>query len=1038
METQRNTPFWDVTLSVDQRIDYLLGELSLEEKIRLFAFGGEGVPRLGIPGTMVGGEAAHGVEARNDQMHKGDPDVTTSFPQPIGMSASFDPELLQKAGEVVGTEARVVAKRHGNLYGLSRWAPTVDIERDPRWGRNEEAYGEDPLLAGINASAYVRGMRGNDPFYIRCGATLKHFYANNVENGRGWKNSTVDLRNRNELYYEPFRRCIEDGGATGVMTAYNRINGIPGILNPEVRTVLKERFGLMHSVSDGGATALVANLHHYFGLHSETVAAAVKAGVDSMSDNPNMVMEATKEAVEFGLLSEADLDEVIRNVMRLKLHLGIYDYDGDRNLCPFDDVTEEDLCGPYSRQISEKLAEEAVVLLKNEGSLLPLRKEDAARILVAGPMADTWHPDWYGGTAPYRKSLLDGLQEVLGKEGFDQLSYTDGADYVTFSYGGKPVCVNEDHKVVLGDTPDVFRMEDWGEGNFTFRSVRTGKYLNSEFYDGDLGTLAAEKDQIFDWFVMERFELIRNSDGTVALENRFHIPVSAGENGTFKSFADPKVGGRSALKNGPGAAHFTMEVVKDGTEEMKKLAAQKEIIVLACGCCSMLNAKEEIDRTTLALHPTQQKLLDAATALGKKVVLVLLSNYPYTFEGRENQVQAMILSATGSQDMGTAMARTLFGENAPAGRCNQTWVADEKDLPDINDYDVIRGKRTYRYFDGKVLFPFGYGLTYSPFVYEDLKVSVLTQMPQGCLEHPEGCVVQNNADGKLCRWAVEKNAPGNANPALICVSVKVRNEGKLPSDEVVQIYASAPASRVEKPIKQLIAFRRLHDIQPGESRETVFCIAAQELRFFDVLRGSFVVEEGDYTIYAGRNCEDRTLCQVIHIPGEKLSARRMDKVPAEAFDDYVNMELTEGAFGKVAVSSLDPKKETVLVYGDCMFETVGNAAEDKEESKDPEAREEADHITILAKIPRDLTITAWIDGREAGHFSGQTGSLMSRMNDEEMAQFRENSLKEGDPQPESWPPVWERVTIPFDRPVSGVHELKLTFTGEAKILEIGV
>ncbi len=989
--------FWDVTLDVDKRIDALLEELTLEEKIRFFAFNGEDLERLGVKGTLVGGEAAHGVEARNDQNRLGAPDVTTSFPQPIGMSATFDKDLLKQAGEVVGMEARIVAKRHDDKMGLSRWAPTVDIERDPRWGRNEEAYGEDPLLAGENAAAYVRGMRGEDPFYIRCGATLKHFYANNVENGRGWKNSTVDLRNRYELYYEPFRRCIENGGATGVMTAYNRINGIPGILNPEVRTLLKGQYGLMHSVSDGGATALVATLHHYFGLNSETVAAAVKAGVDSMSDNPHMVLEATKEAVEYGLMSEQDLDGAIRNMMTLKMHLGLYDFDGEKSLCPYAEVSEADILSDYSRKVSEKMAEEAVVLLKNENHTLPLSKEDADKILVAGPLTDAWHQDWYGGEAPYRKSLLTGLKEVLGEEAYSKLDTCDGVDHVTFSYNGKSVSVNADNKVVLGDTPEVFCMEDWGEGNVTFKSLRTGLYLNSEFYDGELGTLAAEKERIFDWFVMERFELIHNEDGTVSLNNRFHLPVCAGKDGTFLSYADPKTGGRSLKEGAPEAARFTMQVVKDGVEDAVNKAKDKDILILACGCCSMLNAKEEIDRTTIALHPDQQKLLDAFTALNKTVVLVLFTNYPYTFGGKEQQVQAMVLSATGSQDMGSAMAKTLFGENAPAGRCNQTWVADEKDLPDINDYDVIRNGRTYRYFTGKVLFPFGYGLTYSPFVYEDFKAEVVT--------------------GPVISGDYAKNRDTAGEEAQIRIALSIRNEGNITSDEVVQIYGSAPSSRVKKPLKQLLAYERVHDVKPGEKREVVFLISANELRFYDVLSGALVVEEGDYTIYAGRNCEDRALSALLHIPGYTLKARDVSKFPAEAFDTYENMELTEGAFGKVAVSALDAAKETVLTYGACDF------GEGKEA------------LMLLMKVPQDLTLTVAIDGKKAGSFTGSTTSM--HFTPEEMAQFRENSLKEGDPQPESWPPIWEKIRIPLTEKVTGEHTITLSFTGELKLLEIG-
>ena len=231
---QEYTPFRDSSLPVDARIDWLLSELTMSEKLAMISSGSADAPRLGFRRMAAGGEAAHGVEARNDQNDLGQAEPTTSFPQPIGMSASWDPEMLRKAGEVTGTEARVLYHRHPDR-GLLRWAPTVDMCRDPRWGRNEEGYGEDPVLTGKMASAYIRGMQGEHPRYLRCAATLKHFYANNVEEGRGWKNSTVDPRNRYEYYFEPFRRCIQDGHAEGIMTAYNRINGRVGVLNRRCR-----------------------------------------------------------------------------------------------------------------------------------------------------------------------------------------------------------------------------------------------------------------------------------------------------------------------------------------------------------------------------------------------------------------------------------------------------------------------------------------------------------------------------------------------------------------------------------------------------------------------------------------------------------------------------------------------------------------------------------------------------------------------------------------------------------------------------------
>ena len=254
---KKNTPFWDASLPIEKRLDWLLAEMTIEEKLSCLASSVPDLERLGIPGMNVGGEAAHGVEARNDQNDLKIPEPTTSFVQPIGMSATWDPEMIKKAGEVTGIETRVIYHRHPDR-GLSRWAPTIDLERDPRWGRNEEGYGEDPVLTGAMASAYIQGMQGDDPHYLRIASTLKHFYANNVEVGRGWKNSSVDPRNEYELYLEPFRRAIQDGGAEAIMTAYNKINGTPGILNREVQDILKDQYGLKHAVSDGGAMSMGA------------------------------------------------------------------------------------------------------------------------------------------------------------------------------------------------------------------------------------------------------------------------------------------------------------------------------------------------------------------------------------------------------------------------------------------------------------------------------------------------------------------------------------------------------------------------------------------------------------------------------------------------------------------------------------------------------------------------------------------------------------------------------------------------------------
>ena len=346
-DINRNTPLWDRHLPMEERIDWLLAHMTLEDKLDCMSSRGSYSEGAQAPIYALGGEAAHGVQGRNDQGKISPPDITTSFPQPIGLSATWDPDLLKEAGKAVGREARVIHKRKPESGGLVRWAPTIDLERDPRWGRNEEAYGEDAVLTAETAGAYVRGMRGDDPFYIRTAALLKHFYANNTEDGRGFKNATITPRNREELYLEPFRRVIEESGAVGVMTAYNKINGLPGVLNPEVKKILKEKYGALYCVGDGGAMALVRNLHHYTGNHSDTLAKALHAGVDNMLDDAALVRESAKEALELSLITEKDLDESLRASMRVRIRLGLYDREP---CCPYDGTANPAVLTTASRK----------------------------------------------------------------------------------------------------------------------------------------------------------------------------------------------------------------------------------------------------------------------------------------------------------------------------------------------------------------------------------------------------------------------------------------------------------------------------------------------------------------------------------------------------------------------------------------------------------------------------------------------------------------------------------------------------------------
>ena len=969
---KKHTPFWDGSLPIEKRIDWLLSKMTIEEKCSCLSSGMRPIERLGIPGMSFGGEAAHGVEARNDQNTLGGPEPTTSFVQPIGMSATWDPELIRQAGTVTGTEARVIYHRHPDR-GLSRWAPTVDLERDPRWGRTEEGYGEDPVLTGEMASAYVQGMQGDNSRYLRVAATLKHFYGNNTEVGRGWKNVSIDPRNKYELYLEPFRRVIEKGGAEAIMTAYNKINGTPGMLNDEVQKILKDEYGLQHAVSDGGATALVALLHHTFGTDAETVAAAVKAGVDTMSDNPLMVEQAAKEAWELGLLTEEEIDRALRCAFRTRLRLGIYDGQPGN---PYDRVTEADLDSKESRAVCRPVSREAVVLLKNEDSFLPLAKEQADDLALIGPLGDAWYQDWYGGEPPFRKTLLDGIKEVTGA-GID---YADGLDRVVFRYGEQGIAVAEDGTLCISDQPDVFIREDWGSGSHTFRSVRTGKYMNSRLYGGPdskeaPGRIAAEKDSAMDWFVMEIFHVETRKDGSVILTNRFDVPVEVREDGSLW-----------ATQEGEGTV-FTMETVEDGLQAALKLAGSKKTVVLALGCNSMINAKEEVDRDTIELPPAQEKLLEEICAVNRQVVLVLYSNYPYAIRFAKENLPAILWSATGAQDMGCAMAETLFGDNNPSGRLNLTWYEGDHQLPDIDDYDIIGKGRTYRYFEGDVLYPFGHGLSYTQFVYSDLAVTV--------------------KDG------VDMH-----------ITLQVKNAGARTGDEVVQIYGKAPASRVKKPLRQLLGFTRIKELDPGESRRVELTIPIEEFRFYDVISRQLMVERGCYTVFTGPSGGEAVLTAQVELPGQETGIRCLrHRTAADHYDTYENIVLTEGHFGFKAVTVSNPADKGVLCYGDCRL------------------KQDAQAMLLHCKSEKKGSITVFVDGRKAAFWEGDTASYERTA----MPPMNEKARMEAKQRRSSWHPIYTDVRLPLDADAvkeaaqaEKAVEIRVELTGDIKLCSLHV
>jgi len=449
----KNYPFDNPNLPAEQRIENLLSLMTVDEKIDCLGTN-TGVPRLGVP-NLGNSEGIHGVVQRQARFGR-EPVTTTQFPQPPGMGATWDPELVREAAGVEGYEARFITQTPKyDRQILMLWGPQADLDRDPRWGRSEEVYGEDPFLNGTMAAAFARGLEGDDAKYWQAAPLLKHFLANENENGRNSSSSNFDERLFWEYYSVPFRMSFEDGGAKAVMASYNAWNGTPMAVNPVLRKILIKKWGVDVISSDGGAVTLLVNPRHTFADQEAAVAACIKAGVNQFLDR---YRDEAKAALKDGSLKEADLDEALRRKFQIEIKLGLLD---PPEMVPYTKIKDAPV--PWEsdrdRNVSQKMALESVVLLKNKDNLLPLEKSKIKSIAVIGPLADAVQWDWYGGTPPYAITPLEGIRKEAGpdvKVNFaaydtpngegEALKAASESDVAVVVIGNDPTCGDEEHE----------------------------------------------------------------------------------------------------------------------------------------------------------------------------------------------------------------------------------------------------------------------------------------------------------------------------------------------------------------------------------------------------------------------------------------------------------------------------------------------------------------------------------------------------------------------------------------------------------------
>ena len=799
-----------------------VSQMTDEEKLGLLSTHHNAIERLGLPEFFIGTEVARGYVGREPEK------ISTVFPQPIGLAATFDRELMHSLGEIAGKEARAYynAERKG---GLMLWGPTVDMERDPRWGRTEEAYGEDVFLAGELTAQYTAGMAGiSDDGYYMTVPTLKHFCANNNEDDRVSCDAFLPPRLKHEYYYAAFENAIRHGGARSVMTAYNEINGLPAIANPDLEKILKEQWGLWFTVSDGGDMSQNLIEHKCCGTMAEAFAMSLKGGCDVMTDSEDVVREAAKKALERGLVTWQDIDRSVTRTITARLRLGQLS-----ESCPFDSIGKSVIDCEEHRKINLRAALEQVVLLKNDG-LLPV-KTAPQKIAVVGALADDNLRDWYTGYFTDAVSVYEGIKREFPES---EVVLDKLWDIVAVKApNGKYLSVREDGTVwadadTVGEA-EQFELQEWGDNWNNFFSVKYKKYIRLS----DDGTLKLHNDVIYDWFTRETFNIKEPVYGCVIEDFQFHKRLTVGENGslTFEKQCAVTSDNR-----------FEIEYISSRYSRAEKLSEECDLVIYCTGNHPVQTAKECYDRRTLTLE--SEVILNDC----KNAVMVLISSYPYSVTTADQEYPAILYTTHAGAHLGTAVAQTISGRNNPSGHLPLTWYMSEHDLPDIHEYDIEKAGTTYMYFEGKPLYPFGHGLSYSDFHLGELQIER----------------AENGYTAKL----------------------EVTNTSDTAGTVVVQIYVTNQKGAViPLPPRKLCGFERV-TADAHETTAAVIHIPDHILRVYDVRSGKMLIESSEVTFSAGLSCADIRSSAVVRIRGETVG-KRPARFFADSFEDCEGVRL---------------------------------------------------------------------------------------------------------------------------------------------------
>jgi beta-glucosidase len=839
---------------VRELADHVLEQLTLDEKISLLYSYHPPIPRLGLPAFHTGGEVLHGIVTKTPG---------TVFPQAVGIGATWDPGLVERIGDVIGSEADSLLRVDHAHPEMSRnvWSPVVNLLRDPRWGRNEEGYSEDPLLTSALAVAFCAGLRGagpgEQPARWRFVPTLKHFIAYNHETDKFAV--SMDLRPRvlHEYDLVPFLEPVKAGVAAAVMPSYHMLNGRPNHLSEHLR-LLRAHNPDLAVISDGFAPSDIIEKSRYFEDREHAYPAAMRAGLDSFTDHwtdPTITVGALRNAVARGLLTEEEVDASARRMLLLRALAG----DLDPQPVPDTPCT---LGAPAHRDLAREAVRRSVVLLRNDGAL-PLPDVPDRRIAVIGPMADRCARDWYGGPLPYRVTPVDGIRArsrgtVVHESGLDRIALRHSGD-------GRRLTVGDDGKIRLTTADDdtvAFEVFDWGEGGISLRSVANGRFLSRDRgerrAEGRHEILRCDREEPYGWEIEQTFRLERGtSDGSWSLRN-----VYSGRYAALDTSADDDSEVDLTAADSGSALPLEAEVISRGVDTAVRVAREADDVLVMVGTHPQINGSEGRDRTDFGLPSGQSELVTAVLDAHPRTAVVLVSGHPLSVPELAGHAPALLWTSHGGQEFGNGLADLLFGDHAPTGRLPQTWYRSADDLGHIHDYDIIKYRLTYLYSDREPLFPFGHGLGYTTFRYTAPMADTPTAEPDD----------------------------------VVTVRAGITNTGDRAGEEVAQLYVRALDAPVPRPLRQLHGFRRV-SLAPGETGHVEFRLAVRELAHWDVGRRRFTVAPGRYELMVAPHATAGTAAAVLTVTADPPPPRDLASalVRAVDFDDYHAVRLIDSS-----------------------------------------------------------------------------------------------------------------------------------------------